>query len=104
MSVLGVVGVPVAKAHGLAQPHVTMWWVSIGMGFVVVLVVIVLLSLLLAFVNDIDRDVSSILATAGGIAGNTAKIPALGDTAALTGALGEELGRHAATLGSLRGL
>ena len=88
----------------LAHEHITMWWVSIGIGFVVVLVVIVLLSLLLAFVNDIDSDVKSILDTAGGIARNTHNIPALGQTAELTGVLRDELGRHEAVLGSLRGM
>jgi len=88
----------------LAQEHVTMWWVSIGIGFVVVLVVIVLLSLLLTFVNDIDGEVKTILDTAGGIARNTHNIPALGQTAELGGVLRDELGRHAATLGSLRGM
>ena len=92
------------RTLALAHEHITMWWVSIGIGFVVCLVVIVLLSLLLAFVNDIDRDVKSILDTAGGIAGNTTKIPALAQTAELGGVLRDELGRHAATLGSLRGL
>ncbi len=87
----------------LAHEHITMWWITLGMGFVVVLVVIVLLSLLVSFVNDIDTDTKSILNTAGGIAGNTGKIPALGQTAELAGVLRDELGRHAATLGSLRG-
>jgi predicted permease len=87
----------------LAHEHITMWWVTIGMGFVVCLVVIVLLSLLMTFVNDIDRNVKNILNTAGGIAGNTAKIPALGQTAELAGVLRDELGRHAAVLGSLMG-
>lgn len=92
------------RTLALAHEHITMWWVSIGIGFVVVLVVIVLLSLLLTFVNDIDNDVKSILDTAGGIARNTHNIPALGQTAELGGVLRDELGRHAATLGSLRGL
>ena len=87
----------------LAQSHVTMWWITLGMGLVVCLVVIVLLSLLMTFVNDISRNVDSILNTAGGIAGNTSKIPALGQTAELAGVLRDELGRHAAVLGSLRG-
>lgn len=87
----------------LAQSHVTMWWITLGMGLVVCLVVIVLLSLLMAFVNDISRNVDGILDTAGGIAGNTSKIPALGQTAELAGVLRDELGRHAAVLGSLRG-
>lgn len=94
----------VAAFHALPQEHITMWWVAIGIGFVVVLVVIVLLSLLLAFVNDIDGEVKGILDTAGGIARNTHQIPALGQTAELAGVLRDELGRHAAVLGSLRGL
>jgi predicted permease len=88
---------------GLAHIQHTMWWITIGMGFVVVLVVIVLLSLLLTFVNDVDADVASVLNTAGGVANNTSKIPALGQTAELTGVLRDELARHAAVLGSLRG-
>ncbi len=92
------------KVLALASEHVTMWYVTLGIGLVVCLVVIVLLSLLVAFVNDIDRGTKSILETAGGIAGNTAKIPALGQTAELAGVLRDELGRHAATLGSLRGM
>jgi hypothetical protein len=88
----------------LATEHVTMWWVSIGIGFVVCLVVIVLLSLLTVFVKDIDDGVKDVLNTAGGIAGNTGKISALGQTAELTAVLRDELGRHAATLGSLRGM
>jgi hypothetical protein len=88
----------------LAHEHITMWWVTLGIGLVVTLVVVVLLSLLTAFINDIDRGVNTILETAGGIAGNTGKIPALGQTAELAGVLRDELGRHAAVLGSLRGL
>jgi hypothetical protein len=88
---------------GLAHEHITMWWISLGIGGVVVLVVVVLLSLLTLFVGDIERGVDTILQTAGGIAGNTSKIPALGQTAELTGVLRDELGRHAAVLGSLRG-
>jgi hypothetical protein len=88
---------------GLAHENISMWWISLGMGAVVVLVVVVLLSLLLTFVSDIDREVESVLGTAGGVANNTSKIPALGQTAELTGVLRDELRRHADTLGSLRG-
>jgi hypothetical protein len=88
----------------LAHEHITMWYVTLGIGLVVSLVVVVLLTLLTAFINDIDRGVNSILETAGGIAGNTGKIPALGQTAELAGVLRDELGRHAAVLGSLRGM
>jgi len=91
-------------AHVLAHEDVSMWWITLGMGAVVVLVVVVLLSLLVTFVNDVDRGVDRILGSAGGIAGNTSKIPALGQTAELAGVLRDELRRHADTLGSLRGL
>jgi predicted permease len=89
----------------LALAHIqhTMWWITIGMGFVVVVVVVVLLSLLLTFVNDVDKDVDSVLNTAGGVANNTGKLGELGNTVELTAVLRDELGRHAAVLGSLRG-
>ena len=88
---------------GLAHEDISMWWISIGMGAVVVGVVIVLMSLLLAFVNDIERGVRDALQHAAGIAGNTGQLTALGDTVELAGVLRDELGRHAETLASIRG-
>jgi hypothetical protein len=87
----------------LAHDQISMWWIAIGMGAVVVIAVIVLMSLLLSFVNDIDESVRGALENAGRIAANTGQLPALGDTVELAGVLGDELARHAQTLASVRG-
>ncbi|MGH9125820.1 MAG: hypothetical protein ACRDZ8_13995 [Acidimicrobiales bacterium] len=88
---------------GLAHEQISMWWIAIGMGAVVVVAVIVLLSLLLSFVNDIDRRVSDALENATRIAGNTGQLSALGETVEWAGVLRDELYRHAQTLASVRG-
>jgi hypothetical protein len=82
----------------LAQADVSMWWIAIGMSFVVVLVVITLLSLLIAFVTDIDRNVKSLWNMATRLARNTATTWMLQQTAAATAALADETARHAAAL------
>jgi hypothetical protein len=87
----------------LAQAHVTMWWIAIGMGFVVVLVVIVLLSLLIGFVTDIDRNVKSLWNMATRVARNTATTWMLQQTATATAALRDETARHAQALTALAG-
>ena len=85
----------------LAHEDVTMWWISIGMGAVVVVAVIVLLSLLIAFVQDIDRNVKTLWNTATRVARNTATTWMLKQTASATGALKAETARHAQALNSL---
>ncbi|HEX3540289.1 MAG TPA: hypothetical protein VHT75_07565 [Acidimicrobiales bacterium] len=85
----------------LAQQHITMWWISIGMGFVVVLVVIVLLSLLVSLVTDIDGNVKSLWGMATRLARNTATTWMLQQTASATAALADETGRHAQELSAL---
>lgn len=87
----------------LAQAHVTMWWISIGIGFVVVLVVITLLSMLIGLVQDIDRNVKSLWNMATRVARNTATTWMLGQTAAATAALRDETARHAQALTALAG-
>ncbi len=77
---------------------VTLWWVAIGIGFVVVLVVIVLLSLLVSFVKDIDVRVDDALSTAAKVAANTANTSELVDTLNLCVGLKEETARHAELL------
>jgi len=46
-----------------ANAEVTFWWVTILVGFVVVLVAAALLQLLLSLVKDIDRGVEDVKAT-----------------------------------------
>ncbi|MGI8411996.1 MAG: hypothetical protein ACR2QA_05785 [Solirubrobacteraceae bacterium] len=61
----------------------TLWWISLGIGLVVVLVVIVLMSLLLSFIKDIQRGTGVLLETANQVAASTAKIPVLATTASV---------------------
>jgi hypothetical protein len=87
----------------LAHEDVTMWWVAIGMGFVVVLVVIALLTLLISLVNDIDRNVKLVWGTATRVARNTATSWMLKQTGSATAALAAETARHVEALQSLAG-
>lgn len=87
----------------LQTEHVTFWWVTLGMGAVVAAVVVVLLSLLVSFVEDIDRNVKETWETATRVARNTATTWMLRNTARLTGELRAEAARHAALLGARGG-
>jgi predicted permease len=53
------------------------WYVILGLGLVVVLVVIALMTLLLSFVADIRESVGGLLVAAGSIAAQTGNIPLL---------------------------
>jgi hypothetical protein len=64
-----------------ANAEVTFWWVTILVGFVVVLVAAALLQLLLSLVKDIDRGVEDVKATLAATAGNTAQSPLIGAVA-----------------------
>jgi Na+-transporting methylmalonyl-CoA/oxaloacetate decarboxylase gamma subunit len=57
---------------GYAPEEITFWWIAIGMGFVVLVVVILLLSSLVAMVKSIDRSVSGVRDTLRAIPENTA--------------------------------
>lgn len=87
----------------LASEHVTLWWITLGLGAVVVVVVIVLLSLLVSLVNDIDRIVAKAWTTATTVARNTATTWMLQRTATKADALHSEVGRHAALLNEKAG-
>ncbi|MGH9179458.1 MAG: hypothetical protein ACRD0N_13005 [Acidimicrobiales bacterium] len=86
----------------LQSEHVTFWWITLGMGAVVIVAVIVLLSLLVSFVDDIDRNLMDVWDTATRLAANTATTWMLNQTVARTEELGAELDRHAELL-SARG-
>jgi voltage-gated potassium channel Kch len=70
------------------------WWISIGIGITVVLCVIVLLSLVTAFVNDIDFHVDVVVEEVNHVSNNTVTSPDLHEAARLIGALGVELETH----------
>ncbi len=59
----------------------TMWWIALGLGLVVALVVVFLLHTLLKLVRRIDDNVKELWSTATQVARNTATTWLLNDTA-----------------------
>jgi hypothetical protein len=79
----------------LTESDVTAWWIAIIGGFVVVLAVVALLSLLIHFVKIIDHRVAGIRRTLATITDNTASaalVPQTGD--AVDRVLAEGLQHH----------
>lgn len=79
----------------MADQEITAWWTAVIAGIVVVLAVVVLLSLLIRFVQIIDRRVTDIRQTLDTITTNTASttlIPKTGD--AVDRVLAEGLQHH----------
>lgn len=72
----------------------TIWWVTLGVGLVVALVVVFLLHTLLREVRRIDRNVKTLWSTATMAARNTATTWLLNDTATNLEALQAEALRH----------
>ena len=66
----------------LTDTQETLWWIAIIAGFVVVLAVAALLTLLVRFVSRIDKRVVSIKATLQAAEANTADAELLNTTAA----------------------
>lgn len=87
----------------LQSEHETFWVITLGMGLVVAIAVVVLLSLLVAFVKDIDRNVAEAWETATRVARNTATTWLLQQTSVLAGSLREEVQRHDELLASAEG-
>lgn len=87
----------------LQAEHVTFWWITLGMGAVVIVAVIVLLSLLVSFVDDIDRNLKDVWDTATRLAANTATTWMLQQTASRTEELGVEVRRHSDLLAAKGG-
>lgn len=83
--------------------NTALWWICLGIGLIVALSVVVLLSLLSAFVGDIDRHVGVVAVQLQHIAANTSTSPHLHETARLIGALGDEVGAHVKALSSTTG-
>ena len=87
----------------LQSEHVTFWWITLGMGAVVIVAVIVLLSLLVSFVDDIDRNLKDVWDTATRLAANTATTWMLQQSATRVEELGTEVNRHAELLAARGG-
>jgi hypothetical protein len=84
----------------LAREEITFWQIALGIGLVVVIVVIALLSFLLALVRDIDAGAKGVLNTAANVMGNTSLIAKLGTTAKALEEIKQEALRHDALLRS----
>jgi hypothetical protein len=79
---------------GLASEHELFWWITLGLGAVVLSVVILLLSLLLSYVKDVNRGVQAIWDMASRVAAQTVCTWMLPTTVEMVTALREELGLH----------
>lgn len=72
----------------------TLWWITLGIGLVVAVVVLVLLEMLRRAVVDIDRAVSELWTMGKRLAQNTQTTHLLQTTKARGGELLEELEQH----------
>jgi hypothetical protein len=79
---------------GLSGGVTTAWWITLGVGLVVALVVTVLLELLRRTVHQIRRGVDDILVIGGRLAQNTWTIQLFNATNLHADELYEELRRH----------
>jgi len=86
-----------------SHQQLAFWKIALGMGLVVEAAVIVLLSMLISLVGDIERNVDDVWSTAILVARNTATTWMLGQTAVATADLGTEVGLHAQLLQSKAG-
>lgn len=80
---------------GFASEEITVWWIAIGIGGVVIAVAGALLQLLITLVKDIDRGVVGVHDTLAATAGNTAQSWRIGEVAKRVDAiLNEGLQHH----------
>ena|ERR1700704_3138210 len=86
-------------AIGTVSPQeATYWWVALGVGLAVVLVVIAVLSMLELLVRDIERGVQGVREVAVSITRNTSSVSHLSTTATGVQALLTEALEHKAFL------
>ena len=78
-----------------------MWRITLGIGLVVIAVVVLLLSVLVRIVKDIDAGVADVLSAAGAVAANTSHLDALLVTSDAAAALKAEAMRHATLVEAL---
>ncbi len=87
----------------MTADELVLWRITLGIGAVVILVVIILLTLLNSFVRDIDRNVDTLWTMTKRMAVNTTGLYQLAGTGSIVRALREELLRHEKLLGVGRG-
>ena len=81
-------------ALAISSAHTVYWEVSLGLGFVVILVVIAVLTLLHRLVEDIDVGVDSLWTVTKELAQNTTGMYQFAGTSSIALALRDELIRH----------
>jgi hypothetical protein len=86
----------------VTSEHVTFWWITLGLGSVVISAVILLLFLLEVYVRDLDAGVQRVWDMAARVATQTATTWMLPKTVELVGELGNEVQRHVDFLASQR--
>jgi hypothetical protein len=86
----------------LASEHVTFWWITLGLGAVVISAVILLLFLLELYVRDLNASVQRAWDMAARVATQTATTWMLPKTVELAAELDAEVERHVAFLASER--
>lgn len=79
----------------LAPDYADFWWLSIGLGFVLLVVVITLLSLLASLVKDVARNAASLSAAVDAVTANTHTTGQLDEVADAAGRLRAEAESHA---------
>lgn len=82
----------------VTSDHQTMWWITLGLGVVILSAVILLLGFLSIVVKDIQGGVEEAWGEAGKLATQTATTWMLNDTLNLAGELKAETKRHADVL------
>jgi hypothetical protein len=70
------------------------WWIALGLGLVVAVVVVVLLQVFLNEVHRIERGAATVWQAGKQVAGNTASTWLLADTSARLAEIIDEAGRH----------
>lgn len=82
----------------LAEPVQIFWWMALGMGGVVIVCLVVLLSLLRGLLIDIDTQIAGVATELDALAENTAASGLLERAATAIGGMGAELEQHVAAL------
>ena len=79
----------------LSERNEELWWIAIILGFVVIVAVVILLSMLVKFVDTIEKRVTTIKSTLEAAANNTGDTALLKPTAkGVEGVLNEGLNHH----------
>jgi|SRR2546421_12613452 hypothetical protein len=96
MMIAALAHLPAASSvPGYAPEEITWWWMAVGLGLVVALVVIGVLTLLIRLVQDIAQGVDGVVETLGQTARNTGESFLIADTAGQVDAvLAEGLNHH----------